>query len=85
MSFKSPQQLLLVRVPDLNITRERPETQVPILLGPVHRRDMVAHPQISQLGDLGGVGLPKVDTGAEPNSQHVLRRPVKKVEVEVVL
>ena len=35
--------------------------------------------------DLASAGRPKVDTGAQTNCQHILRRPVYQVEVEVVL
>lgn len=34
---------------------------------------------------LAGAGAPQVDAGAQPHAEHVQRRPVHQVEVEVVL
>lgn len=34
---------------------------------------------------LAGAGAPQVDTGAQSHTQHVQRRPVHQVEVEIVL
>lgn len=34
---------------------------------------------------LAGAGAPQVDTGAQSHTEHVQRRPVHQVEVEIVL
>lgn len=41
--------------------------------------------EITESCDLAGESWPQVDATAEANAQHVLWRPVNKVEVEVVL
>jgi hypothetical protein len=56
---------------------------------PFHRRDDVDRlgrvAQVAQLRHLRRARAPQVHAAAEPNAQHVLRRPVYEVEVEIVL
>jgi hypothetical protein len=41
--------------------------------------------EITESGDLAGESGPQVDATAEADAQHILRRPVDEVEVEIVL
>jgi hypothetical protein len=47
--------------------------------------DVVVASQVTQLRHLAGAGAPQVDTALQADAQHVLRRPVDEIQVEVVL
>ena len=91
-----PGRVALQRV-DLLVGRHVPDLDVPFVgahgnqvaadpVGPGHGSHRVAVlREVAEPGDLAGAGAPQVDGRAEPDGEHVLRRPVDQVEVEVVL
>ena len=61
-------------------TEGQTDTRTKLLL------ELLSEPKINILTlYLAGEGRPKVDTGAQPNTEHVLAAPVHEVEIEIVL
>lgn len=70
---------------NLDIAKAGADGKIGAFSGPVHSADAVPGPQIAELGDLAIGSRPEVDAIPEADGERVLRRPVDKIEVEVVL
>ena len=63
-------------VPDLELARVRPNSEESAVSGPLHARDTVIRPDVTQLGHFAVLSGPEVDTGTEAHGQNILRGPV---------
>ena len=86
MSLKAVDPLAGGDVPNLDVAAVRADCHEVAALRPRHRRHRVAiRGEIAEARDLARAGGPQVNAGAEADAKHVLRGPVHKVEVKVVL
>lgn len=85
MTLHSSNQLILGRVPDLQLACVGSNGEMLPIPGPLHRGDVVVGANITQLRHLAVHGGPQVDAGAEADGKDVLGRPVDEVQVEIVL
>lgn len=85
--YQTSTYLLVCRdIPDLNVAEMCADRDEVSPLVPGDGGDAVAVPgQVAQPGYLTRTRRPEVDAAAQPNAQHVLRRPVHEIQVEVVL
>mmetsp|Transcript_6871 Transcript_6871/g.29275 ORF Transcript_6871/g.29275 Transcript_6871/m.29275 type:complete len:268 (+) Transcript_6871:1464-2267(+) len=77
--------LALVGVPDLHLALVGAHRQVRASLRPGHGAHGVARPEVAQLRDAARARAPQVHARPQPHRQHVVRRPVHQVQVEVIL
>ena len=85
MATHSLQQLVLRRIPDLELAGVRADGEQGAVAGPLDTRDAVVGPDVAQLRHLAILGRPEVDAGAEADGQNILCRPVNQVKVKIVL
>lgn len=85
MSSHVPNPFTARAIPNLDIAKAGADGKIGAFSGPVHSADAVPGPQIAELGDLAIGSRPEVDAIPEADGERVLRRPVDKIEVEVVL
>ena len=77
--------LALVRVPDLHLPLIGPHREVRPALRPPHRAHRIARTEVAQFRHPRRARGPEVDARAEPDGEHVMRRPIHQVEIEIIL
>lgn len=77
--------LLLLHIPDLNLSIVGANGEMRTLLGPSDARDAVLSAQVNQLTDTRGVSIPDIDMLSKGHGQRVRAGPVNQVQVEVIL
>lgn len=79
------QPLALGRIPDLHVPVLGANCDVLSLVRPRQRRHRVhAFGQVAQARHFARVGRPQVDSRAETDGEHILRRPINQIQVKVV-
>jgi hypothetical protein len=72
-------------VPNLNQAIVCAHSKVSALLQPANRSHGVIRSNAAELCDTAGGCAPEVNVAPEANTEDVLRRPIKEVEVEIIL
>ena len=79
---------LLLHIPILKNTTSGANRQVVTSIAPAdacHLLLLTILTQIVEFGDLGGTGVPKINTRPQADSQDILGRPVHQVEIIIIL
>lgn len=84
MAVEGPHDLLLGRIPDLELTCVGTHSEVMTISAPLDTCDSIVWSDVWEFGNLWSRCVPKVNTWAETHGQNILRRPVNKIQIEVV-